>query len=186
MKKRISIHIGQYHASNNPIVITTLVGSCVAACLYDPVHRVGGMNHILLPGKADLSKFDAPARYGINAMELLINRIMNLGGKRRFLKAKVFGGGHLLPAISRENGMGLKNAEFVLEFLRNESIKIVSQDVGGTVSRRIIFHADSGVVFMKRIKTHYMSRIVTEEQKVLRRIRKETETDFANVELFGR
>ena len=84
MKKSFSIHIGGFHASRNPAVIETLLGSCVAVCLYDPVARIGGMNHILLPGKADLKHFDNVARYAINAMELLINRVMTLGGKRSF------------------------------------------------------------------------------------------------------
>ena len=114
MKKKVSIHIGGFHASTKPTVIDTLLGSCVAVCLYDHVAPVGGMNHILLPGKADLRHFDNVARYAINAMELLINRILNLGGKRQNLTAKVFGGAHVLPTISEENGVGAKNSEFVL------------------------------------------------------------------------
>ena len=104
MRKQISIHIGGYHASREPSVIHTVLGSCVAVCLFDPVNRVGGMNHILLPGKADMRHFDVSARYGINAMELLINKMMQLGGSRNRFLAKVFGGAHLFPAISKENG----------------------------------------------------------------------------------
>ncbi|MDM8535516.1 chemotaxis protein CheD, partial [Desulfobacterales bacterium HSG17] len=92
IKRHVDIHIGEFHASGQPTVISTLLGSCVAVCLYDPIKQIGGMNHILMPGRADMKRFDMSARYGINAMELLINRIMNLGGKRRNLVAKIFGG----------------------------------------------------------------------------------------------
>lgn len=175
VKNRIvNIHIGEYHASRHPAVIQTLVGSCVAVCLFDPVNRVGGMNHILLPGKADMKRFDAPARYGINAMELLINRIMNLGGRRHRLLAKTFGGAHLLPAISEENSVGRKNVAFVLEFLRNESIRIVSRDLAGHASRRLFFLTDTGDVFLKRIPSrYYSSGISSQENKMLRHVRRE-------------
>src|SRR5208337_4972741 len=124
MKRSICIHIGGFHASREPTIIETLLGSCVAACLYDPVARVGGMNHILLPGKADLDHFDNVARYAVNAMELLINRVMNLGGERYRLVAKVFGGALVLPAVSPENGVGIRNSEFVREFLKMEAIPV--------------------------------------------------------------
>ena len=90
MKRSISIHIGGFHASREPTVIETLLGSCVAVCLYDSVARIGGMNHILLPGKADLKHFDNVARYAINAMELLINRIMTPRGQKTRLDSKGF------------------------------------------------------------------------------------------------
>ena len=151
MKRTICIHIGGLHASREPTVIETLLGSCVAVCLHDPIERIGGMNHILLPGRANLKHFDVISRYGINAMELLINRLMALGSKRHPLVAKVFGGAHVLSAISQENGMGRKNVEFVLEFLQMEAIKIINQDVGGHDTRKIHFHTDTGEVLLKRI-----------------------------------
>ncbi len=175
-KKRMNIHIGEYHASSHPTVVYTLVGSCVAVCLYDPVRKIGGMNHILLPGQADMKRFDMPARYGINAMELLINKIMRLGGERRSLIAKAFGGAHLLPSIPKENGVGRKIAAFVLEFLKKESIRVVRQDLEGHESRKVYFHTDTGEVFLKRIQPmYYRWNLVSEEQEMLRRIRKEAE-----------
>jgi len=172
MKQRISIHIGEYHASREPVVIQTLLGSCVAVCLYDPVEKIGGMNHILLPGKADMKHFNEPARYGINAMELLINRIMSLGGIRRRLVAKVFGGAHVLAAISKENGTGKKIAAFVGEFLRTESIRVASHDVGGRNTRKIFFHTDTGDVFLKRIQPTVFPSLVYKEREELEKVRK--------------
>ncbi len=182
MKKEVHIHIGEYRASSSPLVIKTLVGSCIAVCLYDPQNRIGGMNHILLPGKADFNNYDSPARFGMNAMELLINRIMNLGGNRFNLVAKIFGGANVVAAISSKNGMGKKNSEFVLEYLHNESIKIIGEDIGGNESRRIYFHTDSGTVFIKRIKSSMMN-LAAEEKKALTRFKKEAKKP-ATIEMF--
>ncbi len=174
-KKRISIYIGEYHASNSPVVIHTLLGSCVAVCLFDPVNRVGGMNHILLPGKADMKHFDVRARYGINAMELLINKMMKLAAARQNIVAKVFGGAHVISAISEENGVGLKNAEFILEFCRIENIRILNQSLGGCESRKIYFHTDTGDVFLKRVGTTMYPELIRRERRDLNRIAGELE-----------
>lgn len=183
MKKKVYIHIGELHASKDPVIIHTLVGSCVAVCLYDPVNQIGGMNHILLPGRADLRHFDAPARYGINAIELLINKIMKLGGDRKQLVAKVFGGAHIISAISRENGIGKKNADFVVEFLRNESIRIVNSDLEGNSSRRIYFHTDTGQVFLKKVKPIMSQQLVLQEHKLILQTKKLLKT-VGKIELF--
>ncbi|MFO7727012.1 MAG: chemotaxis protein CheD [Desulfonatronovibrio sp.] len=183
-RKKISIHIGEYYASREPAVIHTVLGSCVAACLFDPYTQTGGMNHILLPGRASLKKYDDSARYGVNAMELLINSMMKLGANRRYFQAKVFGGGHMMSGISKENGVGEKISSFVLEFLDRENIEVVSRDVGGTDSRKIFFYTDTGEVFLKRIESTYRQRIAENEAleagKVARKARKPGEITFFN------
>ncbi len=140
-------------------------------------------NHILLPGKADLLHFDSVARYGVNAMELLINRIMAIGGNRFQLVAKVFGGAHLLPSISIENGVGKKNAEFVVAFLKMEKIRITGCDVGGYESRKIYFHTDTGDVFLKRISSSFYSKINQREIKMMNKIQKQVQKP-TNITLF--
>jgi chemotaxis protein CheD len=177
MKQKISIHIGEYHASRDPAVISTVLGSSVAVCLFDPKRRIGGMNHILLPGKADMEHFDAAARYGINAMELLINRIMNLGGHRGRFVAKVFGGAHVLPAISKENGVVEKNTAFVLAFLKNEGIRILCKDVRGTHSRKIRFHTDTNEVFLRRIPCMTFKNAAIEEKRRFLQVKKDAEKE---------
>jgi chemotaxis protein CheD len=167
VRREITIHIGDLHASSEPTVVTTLLGSCVGVCLYDPTACVGGMNHIFLPGRADLKHFDDAARYGINAMELLINKILKLGGSRYRLLAKAFGRAHIIPVISPENGTGRKNIEFVLEFLEMESIPLVSHDLGGRKARKVHFHTDTGEVLLKRISRRNAPDISAEERKVL-------------------
>jgi len=183
MKKQISIHIGEYHASSEPAVIHTVLGSCVAVCLFDPIKRIGGMNHILLPGKADMSRFNEPARYGINAMEVLINRIIGLGGDKHRFVAKVFGGGHVIASISGNNAMGEKNASFALEFLQTEGIRVLSRDVGGTDTRKIFFHTDTGDVFLKRIPAVFQERLAQEETLKFR-LAKKTAFKAGEVKLF--
>jgi chemotaxis protein CheD len=169
-KREITIYIGNLHASLEPAVIYTLLGSCVAVCLYDRVARIGGMNHIMLPGKADMRHFDSSARYGINAMELLINRIMALGGNRKRLVAKAFGGAHVLPDISPENGVGRKNIEFVFEFLKVETIELISHDLGGYEARKVYFHTDTGEVLLKRIPSSNYSDVAIEERKLFEQV----------------
>ena len=149
--EQVSIHVGEYHASRRAAIIETLLGSCVAVCLIDTVEGIGGMNHILLPGEACIGSCDAVSRYAVNAMELLINKIMSLGGERKRLAAKVFGGANVIPCISDANGMGKRNAEFVLQFLELESIPVLSADLGGKDTRRIYFRTDTGEVLLKRI-----------------------------------
>ncbi len=175
MKKKITIHTGESYASKEPLIISTILGSCVAVCLYDPINRIGGMNHILLPGQPDMRSFDNSAKYGINAMDLLITQIMKLGGNRKRLIAKAFGGSHILPEISKENGIGRKIVTFVKTFLHNEKIRLISSDVGGVDTRKIFFHTDTGDVFLKRRRQlrDKAQDIIAEENKRLKKIQRE-------------
>ncbi|MDR3568217.1 MAG: chemotaxis protein CheD [Syntrophobacteraceae bacterium] len=172
--KTVSIHVGEYHACRGAAIIETLLGSCVAVCLIDPVEKIGGMNHILLPGEATIGRCDAVSRYAVNAMELLINKIMALGGDRNRLQAKIFGGAHVIPSISLENGVGRKNSNFVLQFLELERIPILSRDLGGKDTRRIYFRSDTGEVLLKRIPFMKRPPMDIQEQK-LKRIRDKVE-----------
>ena len=119
-------------------MFSTVLGSCIAACLYDPQARVGGMNHFLLASGATNATC---SRYGINAMELLINGILKLGGNRNNLHAKIFGGGHMMPNLP---DIGASNIRFVEHYLKDEGIECVSSSVGGTKARRVRFHPTSG------------------------------------------
>jgi len=169
-KKEISIHIGEYYASKVPTIIYTLLGSCVTVCLHDRKKKIGGMNHILLPGNASLNSFKDCARYGINAMELLIERMITLGGEKKNLISKVFGGANLLPSIPYERCVGKKNVLFVLSFLANASIPVLSQDVGGNDSRKIFFHTDTGDVYLRRSLSIHYQNIIDQEKKALKNI----------------
>lgn len=121
-------------------VLSTIVGSCVAACLWDPVRRAGGMNHFLLPGDAGTAP-GAARRHGVHLMELLINRLMGLGADRRRLRAKVFGGAALRRGLTEA---GARNGEFVEAFLAREGIPLLGQALGGTAGRRVEFWPATG------------------------------------------
>ncbi|MBU1168774.1 MAG: chemotaxis protein CheD [Proteobacteria bacterium] len=173
--KKVDIHIGEYFASREPVVITTFLGSCVAVCLFDRKNKVGGMNHILVPGKASFQEFNAPARFSINAMELLINAMMKLGGEKQKLNAKVFGGANVIPGLPHVNSVGSKISEFVLEFLAHEHIPVMGQDLGGHKSRKVFFHTDTGNVYLRRSHSMKSSHLAVLEQKKLIRISKQLE-----------
>ena len=122
--------------SRPDLAIATVLGSCVSACICDPNAAIGGLNHFLLPQSNAAA--GTGTRYGVHAMEMLINEILKNGGDRGRLQAKLFGGGNIL-SLSGANPIGEKNQAFALEFLRREGIPVVASDLGGTSSRRVYF-----------------------------------------------
>jgi chemotaxis protein CheD len=138
---------GEYFVANFDMVITTVLGSCIAACLWDEKARVGGMNHFMLPegGGADTS-----GRYGSYAMELLINEMIVLGARREGIQAKVFGGGQVMAGFTTMN-VGERNTQFVLEYLNTERISIVSKDVLDIYPRKVCFFPTNGKAMVKRL-----------------------------------
>jgi len=155
---RVIIEPGEYFSCADATVISTLLGSCVAACLYDPVRKVIGMNHFMLSNRnyaGELPDFISDAgRYGIHAMELLINDMMRKGADRRSLRAKAFGGASII-CNSRQAGsvmrVGEVNCRFIREFLANENIPLDAEDLGGTHGRVIHFSNGDFRVYHRKI-----------------------------------
>ena len=145
---RKSIIVGDVVASSTPVEVSTVLGSCIAACLFDEEKQVGGMNHFALP--CGDSRIRNAASFGVHAMELLINRIMELGGDRRRLKAKVFGGANLVKTSDQRN-IGLRNVEFIRGFLSTESIPVVSEFLGGECGLRVLFETHTGRARVKQL-----------------------------------
>ena len=141
------------------------------------------MNHILLPGKPDLRAHDGSARYGVNAMELLIGRMQKEGGRRKNLVAKVFGGANVLDGLEKSFSPGIRNSTFAMDFLEMENIPVTGHDLGGYNARRIYLRTDTGEVFMKRIPRYQASQVVFEEKEYGRRVREEMKKP-ARVRLF--
>ncbi len=140
--KRVHVAQGEYRVLTDPeAVLTTVLGSCVAACLRDPVAAVGGMNHFLLPGASATTGKGDMERYGVHLMELLINGLLQQGAQRTRLEAKIFGGARMLEGLS---DIGARNAEFAKAFLRKEGIALVSENLGGTRGRRVEYYPVSG------------------------------------------
>jgi chemotaxis protein CheD len=145
---RINIVQGEYHVSGDTALsITTLLGSCVAACISDPVAQVGGMNHFLLPG--DEAASPLVARHGVHLMELLINGLLKKGAARDRLEAKLFGGARTMQGLG---DIGATNGRFAQEFLRREGITITGGSLGGETGRRIQFWPASGRVRQKLVR----------------------------------
>jgi len=143
--KRV-VHQGEHVVSDNPdLVISTLLGSCVAACVYDPVAKVGGMNHFLLPGE-DIGMFGEAGRHGAYLMEALLNGVYSIGASRDRLQVKLFGGGSIIESTINP---GKANIEFVLRFARDENLNVVSSSLGGNQGRRIEFNPTNGSVRQK-------------------------------------
>lgn len=131
---------GEYRVSADPaLAYTTVLGSCVATCLHDPLAKVGGLNHFLLPGSKDGAH--ESLSYGVHSMELLINALLKRGAARDRLEAKLFGGAKMMNALS---DIGGQNARFAREFLIREGIPLVGESLGGDRARRIQFWPASG------------------------------------------
>lgn len=132
---------GEYRVSRDPdAVLSTILGSCVAVCLWDDKAGVGGMNHFLLPfgPKASVAM---PERYGVHAMETLINALLKEGARRAHLQAKLFGGARLSTTLS---DIGQSNARFAREFLATEDLPCRAESLGGTSARRVLFRPATG------------------------------------------
>lgn len=192
-ERRVQIPPGGQFVCNQDIILTTLLGSCVAACLYDPVNRVVGMNHFLLSSPryskdSSLIVTDG-GRYGISAMEILINEMLKKGAMKRYIKAKAFGGASVIKISSTNNFsvVGEVNVRFIKEFLESESIPLVSSDLGGDLGRVIHFFANDFSVFLRKIKKTVSEGLVNKEQKYweksIQKRKQEEETD-SNIELW--
>jgi chemotaxis protein CheD len=158
--KRITLYIGEVAASQAPVVLDTLLGSCVAVCLFDPVLNIGGMNHILLPS---CRMGEKTPRCGIHAMELLINEIMKLGGDRRRFIAKAFGGATVIQG-TRLPPIGEENARFVRKFLADEKIPLVAERLGGDHAVHVYFHTDTGKATVHTVDGSSLPIIISAER----------------------
>lgn len=162
---------GEYFFTKKPMLIVTVLGSCVAACIRDRVTGIGGMNHFMLPdGSGDgPSASSASMRYGAYAMEVLINELLRAGARRENLEAKVFGGGNVLRGFTAMN-VGERNAQFVLDFLHNEQISIVAEDLNDVYPRKVYYFPETGKVLVKKLKQLNNYTLVRREQDYATRL----------------
>lgn len=167
----VKILPGEYYATARSMLIVTVLGSCVAACVRDKVNGVGGMNHFMLP---DISDFDesinASADYGTYAMEVLITQLLEMGAQRRNLEAKIFGGCDLLKDCTTTN-IGERNSTFLHNYLKLEQIPIVAEDLLDTYPRKVYFFPDHGKVMVKKLIRLHNSTIIQREQEHCKRMR---------------
>lgn len=161
----VKILPGEYFATNDETLIVTVLGSCVSVCLRDPILRIAGMNHFLLPANNDqLSVNSDSARYGVYAMEVLINRMIKLGASKSRLEAKVFGAGNVLKQL-RTNSVGEQNAVFVQDYLNTENIRVLAKDLLGEFPRKVYFFPLTGEVKVRKLKSLHNTTIIERESE---------------------
>ncbi|HEU0198714.1 MAG TPA: chemoreceptor glutamine deamidase CheD [Nevskiaceae bacterium] len=175
---------GEYRVDDRDVMLVTVLGSCVAACLYDPLRRVGGMNHFMLPEAQDESSTwgtTNSTRYGAFAMEMLINDLLKRGASKARLQAKLFGGGAVLPGLTTTN-VGDQNAVFALHYMAAEHIPVIGQDLGDVCPRRVHYFPASGRVMVKRLPAAHTRSVADEERQYRQSLQQQPKT--GSVELF--
>lgn len=177
---------GQYYVTLHDEVIVTVLGSCVSACIRDRVLGIGGMNHFMLPreGKVPLAHdygqmLDEAARYGVYAMELLINEILKNGGRRQNLEVKITGGGRMLAHLS---DVGKRNIVFVRKFLATEGLEVAAEDLGDIYPRKVYYFPVTGKVRVKKLRSMHNDTIAQREDAYLQDLQKQSPQ--GEVELF--
>jgi chemotaxis protein CheD len=164
----VKILPGEYYVTRSDEAITTVLGSCISACIRDPVLRLGGMNHFMLPedNSGRDSMISAPVvlstRYGSYAMESLINQLLKLGGLRERLEIKIFGGGRVLAAMT---DIGARNIDFVKSYLDTERLQVVAQDVGGDQPRKVVYFPAEGKARVRKLRP-IENRGISDREKI--------------------
>ncbi|MCF6438397.1 chemoreceptor glutamine deamidase CheD [Pseudoalteromonas luteoviolacea] len=176
---------GEFYVSKNDELISTVLGSCIAACIYDEKLGIGGMNHFMLPGAQKMKDItnvhsdDFNCRYGNWAMEFLINEVLKNGASRANLKVKLFGGGKIISAMT---DIGVGNIRFAQAYVEEENLELVSHDVGGPWPRKVVFHPQSGTAKVKKLRQVHNDTIEKREVKYLHDI--EAQDAKTDIELF--
>ena len=163
---------GEFYFTNKDMLIVTVLGSCVSACIRDRVSGVGGMNHFMLPdtgGNAD-NPVSASMRYGTYAMEVLINELLKAGARRENMEAKVFGGGNVLRGFTAIN-VGERNAKFVLDYLKAEKMRVMAEDLNDIYPRKVYFFPRTGKVLVKKLKVEHNDTLRKREQDYASRLK---------------
>ena len=179
---RVSVKVlpGEFYVCDQDLAVSTTLGSCVAACLHDPIVGVGGMNHFMLP---EAGAGEAGGRFGVHAMELLINEMLKRGARRHGLEAKIFGGGQVVRSLAGTQ-IGEKNVAFVQEFLAKEGITVRGSDLLDFCPRKVCFFPRSGHALCKRLPTTNAGEFELQEARYRDRLRKQGPSS-GSVELFS-
>ncbi|HUK02339.1 MAG TPA: chemoreceptor glutamine deamidase CheD [Steroidobacteraceae bacterium] len=177
---------GEYYVTCNDEAITTVLGSCISACVRDPHKRIGGMNHFMLPEDASSGHnswltpgVGLATRYGSYAMESLVNDLLKLGAARERLEFKLFGGGKILASLT---DVGARNIEFIYGFIKIEGYKISAEDLGGTQPRKVVYFPADGRARVRRLRPIENRSIADREQIYMANLSKGQ--DGGEVELF--
>ncbi len=165
---------GEYYVTTNDELIVTVLGSCVSACIRDPIFGIGGMNHFMLPAQKSTSSkqwgsnsVSAATRYGNYAMEHMINDILKNGGDKRNLELKLFGGGKILANMT---DVGRRNIDFILDYIQIENLNLIAKDLGDIYPRKVVFHPTTGKVKVKKLRSLHNETIVQRENEYMNKL----------------
>lgn len=178
-----SILPGEFFVSMTPMIVYTVLGSCISACIRDPIVAVGGMNHFMLPEPKDSAtdSWGESTRYGSFAMESLINEILKRGGVKSRLEVKLFGAGKIYEG---NIDVGARNAEWVRNFLKAEGLKAEKVDLGDVHPRKVYYFTDSGRVLVKKIERIKNRTILDREAAYAARMQEVKQQPAEDVTLF--
>lgn len=172
---------GEYFVTSTNVLMVTVLGSCVSACIRDREKGIGGMNHFMLADSGEGGAMSASARYGTYAMEILINHLLKVGARKERLEAKVFGGGRVMATLTSSQ-VGERNARFVKEFLKTEGIAVAAEDLLDIHPRKVYFFPHNGRVLVKKLMRMHNDTLIRREKEYAARL---TEVPVAGeVELF--
>jgi chemotaxis receptor (MCP) glutamine deamidase CheD len=163
-RPEVTIHIGQAYAAPLGTILKTIVGSGVVVCLFDPVARLGGMNHFMLPAGDTAAEW---SRLGVQAMDVLFRAVEKAGGDARRLQAKLLGGGQVSRSAGDGDSIPERNVDFIEEYVTSAGIGVVSRDLGGYLPRRVRFQTDTGKTYVKRLGPHMLRQTRAEEREHL-------------------
>ena len=171
---------GELYVTKIDEMITTVLGSCISACIRDSYSGIGGMNHFMLPASKNMDMTaGSAARYGNFAMEQLINEILKNGGQRKNLEVKLFGGGRVLAHMT---DVGERNIKFAMEYIQLEGLKLIAEDLGDRYPRKVQYYPSSGAARMKKLRAVH-NRTVTEREEAYMSEIEETPS-AGDIELF--
>ncbi|PAJ71862.1 chemotaxis protein CheD [Pseudoalteromonas sp. NBT06-2] len=174
---------GEFYVTKQSEIISTVLGSCISACVYDEKMGIGGMNHFMLPinqaAALGTEEDQLCCRYGNWAMEFLINEVIKNGGSRQNLKVKLFGGGQIIKAMT---DVGEGNIKFASTYLKQEGFSVDSHDVGGPWPRKVMFYPETGKAQVKKLRSIHNDTIQQRENKYLHEI--EVQDAHTDIELF--
>ena len=178
-----SILPGEFFVSREPMIVYTVLGSCISACIRDPIAGVGGMNHFMLPEPTEVAhdSWGESTRYGSYAMESLINEILKRGGLKSRLEIKLFGAGKIYEGSI---DVGANNAKWVIGYLKSEGLGTVNTDLGDVCPRKVYYFTDSGRVLMKKIERVKNRTILERESEYALRIKQREQQPVEDVTLF--
>lgn len=179
--KRYAVKVkpGEFYISGSDMVITTVLGSCISACIYDPNAGFGGINHFMLPAGTHDEDLYRSSRYGLFAMEQLVNELMKLGCQRSSMQVKLTGGGDMMGGMI---SIGQQNIDFILNYISEEGLRLLASDLGGDQARRVAYFPMEGRMLVNKLDHREDQRLIEEERSY--RVDVDQHLDDSDVELF--